>query len=263
MTATLSLLNAASMSIKSFMNNENFPLISVITVVYNNAKGLERTIRSSINQNYKNFELLIIDGGSKDDTVDIIKKYSDHVSYWVSEKDNGIYDAMNKGIEAAKGQWLNFMNSGDEFFDNNVLQDISNYLNDLVNLVYGDKYYSSDIIKANYINNLDLGGIMACHQSMFFRKLDIRYDLRYKIYSDYDFVCQYYLLNRKSIKKIDRVISLFESGGVSNKPSWQKRFDKYHSVYNRFGVLALVKSVINRVRLFFMVNRSLHENNNE
>ena len=87
--------------------------LSIITVNYNDAKGLERTIKSVISQSYQDFEFIIIDGGSSDGSLDIIKKYERHIDYWVSEPDGGIYQGMNIGLRQAKGDYVNFMNSGD------------------------------------------------------------------------------------------------------------------------------------------------------
>ena len=87
------------------------PLVSIITVVYNGHRTLEETIQSVVNQNYPNIEYLIIDGGSTDGTMEILKKYDDTIDYWISEPDKGVYHAMNKGIEIAQGEWLYFLGS--------------------------------------------------------------------------------------------------------------------------------------------------------
>lgn len=91
------------------------PKVSIITVVYNGEKELENTILSVIRQTYDNLEYIIVDGGSTDNTINIIKKYANKISYWISEPDKGIYDAMNKGIDVANGEWLLFRNCGDYF----------------------------------------------------------------------------------------------------------------------------------------------------
>ena len=100
---------------------ERQPVFSIITVTYNAERWLERTILSVLSQSYPNIEYIIIDGGSTDGTVDIIKKYEERIAYWVSEPDKGIYDAMNKGIQKATGEWINFMNAGDVYAANDVL----------------------------------------------------------------------------------------------------------------------------------------------
>ena len=96
-------------------------MISVITINYNNHAGLLKTIDSVVNQTYNNFEYIIIDGGSTDGSVDVIYKYADRIDYWVSEPDKGIYNAMNKGIDVAKGEYCIFLNSGDSFCDYQTL----------------------------------------------------------------------------------------------------------------------------------------------
>ena len=100
---------------------------SVITINYNNCSGLESTVKSVINQSYDNFEFIIIDGFSSDGSVDVIYEYKNRIAYWVSEKDHGIYHAMNKGVIQARGDYCIFMNSGDCFYDDRVLSSIANY----------------------------------------------------------------------------------------------------------------------------------------
>lgn len=229
----------------------NMPKVSVITVVWNDVKGLERTIQSVIEQTYENVEFIIIDGGSTDGTVDVIKKYEEHIDYWISEKDNGIYDAMNKGISLATGVWVNFMNAGDKFVDQNVLSNID--FNDLSKyvLIYGNKIYRKKIVYPLEIIKLEVGEIHANHQSMFFNKdklgSDLHYDLTYKIYGDYELVNKIYLNYKTSIKYINLVIADFEGGGISSFISTQKRKDKYRIVYKYYGLLGIFKSILSRL----------------
>ena len=113
--------------------------ISVVTVCYNAAVSIEQTMLSVLGQSYPDIEYIVIDGGSTDGTVDIIKKYADRLAYWVSEPDKGIYDAMNKGIAAATGSYINFMNSGDSFYDNRVVEAVVPYLSsDMKAVIYGN-----------------------------------------------------------------------------------------------------------------------------
>lgn len=196
------------------------PLISVITVAFNAEKHLEKTLLSIINQTYGNIEYIILDGGSVDGTLDIIKKYDEKIDYWVSEKDAGIYDAMNKGIMLSNGEWLNFMNAGDMFFNNEVLHDISIHLKK-AGLVYGNhaiylkdsnKHQSIDMKRLRYRKNLPY-----CHQSLFIHKSwahQFPFDLNYRIASDYDqfLKCKF---AGASITHVPLTISLFLQGGLS------------------------------------------------
>lgn len=178
---------------------KNNPLISVVTISYNAVTTIEQTILSVINQTYKNIEYIIIDGGSTDGTVDIIKKYSDRISYWVSESDKGIYDAMNKGIEKASGEWINFMNSGDLFYNKDIISKIfkkSNY-ND-VDILYGDRIsvYSFGFLyqMPNQLKCIE-SFFPIFHQSTFIRgdiMKDMKYDVNFKISADYNFFYKAY-----------------------------------------------------------------------
>lgn len=167
--------------------------ISIITVVYNSIDKIEATIQSVINQTYSNIEYIIIDGGSKDGTIDIIQKYSEKISYWVSEPDEGVYHAMNKGANIATGEWINFMNAGDLFYNNTVIYDIfySNK-NESTTVIYGDTLnsftFGSFLFKPKSLTLIEKG-MPFCHQSSF-SKRDILakypFDPAFKISADYN-----------------------------------------------------------------------------
>lgn len=158
------------------MNTTN-PLISIVTVCYNAIEDIEKTMMSIINQKYKNIEYIIIDGGSIDGTIEIIKKYHEKVSFWKSEPDLGIYDAMNKGISIAEGEWINFMNVGDMFVDECIVETLfaEKIYNDNIGVIYGDCYIKKRnkvlLEKANpfWKNRQYIHGKGFCHQSTFVR----------------------------------------------------------------------------------------------
>lgn len=198
------------------------PLVSVVTVVFNGEKYLEETIQSVINQTYDNFEYIIIDGGSTDGTIDIIKKYEDKISYWVSEPDNGIFDAMNKGIDVATGEWINFMNAGDGFYANNTLWEVfstNNYQN--IDVIYGNHnvIYPSKtrIAKAGDIKNIWKGS-QFCHQASFIASNTHKankFNFANKIGADFEFFYALYKKN-KAFKYVDITIANYSAGGVSD-----------------------------------------------
>lgn len=170
-------------------------LITVVTVCYNAAITLEKTILSVIAQTYPNVEYIIIDGGSTDGTVDIIKKYADKLAYWMSEPDKGIYDAMNKGIAVASGEWINFINSGDCFYSNEVLMEVfsRNNLKGNADVVYGDTCYIKKwgrYEKRPAALDMMRNNMPFCHQSSFTKTALMKkygFDRKYRICADYDF----------------------------------------------------------------------------
>lgn len=179
--------------------NNVCPKISIVTICYNSVRFIEKTILSVLSQTYPNIEYIIIDGGSTDGTKEIIEKYSSKLSYWCSEKDKGIYDAMNKGITKATGVWINFMNSGDRFVSDNVLTKVmSNSIEDYIYVVYGDAILDfGDHTKTFYSNDLkDITYKMPFnHQSCLIRtsiQKERPYSLKYKIAGDYDFFYNLY-----------------------------------------------------------------------
>lgn len=171
------------------------PKITVITVVYNAVYDIEKTIRSVIDQSYNNIEYIVIDGGSKDGTLDIIKQYTEQISLWISEPDKGIYDAMNKGIIKATGDWINFMNAGDYFYSSNSVSDMFNLpLNEYKDyaVIYGDAEFRlnsfSYIIEAQ--KSQPDRFMPFSHQAAFVRTELAKknpFDTRYKIAADTEF----------------------------------------------------------------------------
>lgn len=200
-----------------------YPLITVITVVFNGAKTLEQTILSVINQTYKNIEYIIIDGNSTDGTLDIIKKYEDRIDYWQSEPDKGIYDAMNKGIDLGSGEWVNFMNSGDSFFDSQVLEKIFCSVSGDYDVIYGNCNqifeFGEKIVKGRELTASSYH-MTFNHQSCFTklkRLCDYHYDIDYRICADYDFYKKL-INNNCSFKYVDIPVSNFEcTDGISSK----------------------------------------------
>lgn len=191
------------------------PLISVITVSYNAVLTIEQTILSVIDQTYPNIEYIIIDGGSKDTTIDIIKKYSDQISYWKSEPDKGIYDAMNKGIAIARGEWINFMNCGDTFYNNHVIEDLMNKANRLSDIIYGDTNLILSI--GEYIEKgqetTENEYMSFGHQAAFSRTSLMKkhgFDLKYRICADRNF---FYLVHKEGAKfeYIDLIVANYEA----------------------------------------------------
>lgn len=174
------------------------PKLTIITINYNNRDGLKKTIESVVTQKDQDFEYIVIDGGSTDGSVEIIKEYEKFIDYWISEPDAGIYNAMNKGVAVAHGEYCNFLNSGDFYYDNEVVRRFNNYppiqLTDIV-LGYevlvddkGKEHFHRDV--KDEIHLLDLVVSAISHQSSFIRTEICRkypYDENYKIVSDWKF----------------------------------------------------------------------------
>jgi glycosyltransferase involved in cell wall biosynthesis len=195
------------------------PLISIITVVFNDEKHLEQTIQSVLNQRYDNVEYIIIDGRSTDGTLDIIKKYEEQLDYWISEKDTGIYDAMNKGIELVTGNWINFMNGGDTFYNDDVLSNVYSELKDEFMVVSG---YVSIHYKNDYIENYGNKNIIP-HQAAFFKSFymkSLQFNLEYFILADGELLRRLQNLQDYHAKYVDITIAKFYLGGIGNHPKF-------------------------------------------
>lgn len=195
---------------------------SIITVNYNNAEGLRKTIESVISQESADYEFIIVDGGSTDSSVDIIKKYAQHITWWVSEPDNGIYHAMNKGITHAHGAYLNFMNSGDCFYNNKVLYHVKQYLNE--DIIEGSVYdlstkrFSYKSTKEPTMMFFYRAGFG--HQACFIKKellLESPYDEHLRLAADWKFFVQKVIFDNCTYRFVDIPIVQFEGNGASTK----------------------------------------------
>lgn len=181
------------------MHNHVHPKFSIITVTYNAGAVLEDTIQSVITQTYRNVEYIIVDGGSKDHTLDIINRYREHIHTLVSEPDKGLYDAMNKGIRLATGDYLCFLNAGDELHEDDTLQLMVHSITgtELPDVLYGETAIVDEeghflrMRRLSAPENLNWksfkDGMIVCHQAFFPRReLAEPYDLRYRFSADFD-----------------------------------------------------------------------------
>lgn len=213
-------------SIKEDLNvAEQHSSISVITVCYNVVATIEETILSVICQTYSNMEYIVIDGGSTDGTVDIIKKYSDKISYWISEPDKGIYDAMNKGIDKARRTWIQFLNAGDVFFNERVIEDVAKKISEnhiVKDIVYGDiicKFnFGNLILKPSSLEDFKYYFPIS-HPATFVKKEILKkysFNITYRISADYELF--YRLFNDgKSFQYINMPIVIFDAmTGISS-----------------------------------------------
>lgn len=199
-------------------------LISIITINYNNASGLKETIRSVVNQTYNEYEYIIIDGASADESKDVIQEYQQSIDFWCSENDSGIYNAMNKGIQKSTGKYLLFLNSGDVLNDSAVLSDIHCFLKG-EDFVYGDlffmgeggsgeKFVYPDELTVSYFLERSLG-----HPATFIRRelfQNCLYTESLKIVSDWEFFVKKIVLEGCSYRHVERTISIFDTNGVSS-----------------------------------------------
>jgi glycosyltransferase involved in cell wall biosynthesis len=199
--------------------------LSIITINYNNLEGLKRTVESVVNQTWQEFEYIVIDGGSTDGSATYIESQSNNIDYWISEPDKGVYNAMNKGIKQAKGEYLFFLNSGDDFVNHKSLIEILKHLKS-----YEIVYFDINVVGTNnsYVNKcpevLDFKFLYKQtlpHQSVFIKKELFEtvgyYDENLKIVSDWKFFIFAIVKFEVSYKHIDAVFSTFYLGGLSSQ----------------------------------------------
>ena len=209
--------------------NHKSPLITIITVVYNGEKYLEQTIESVINQTYKNIEYIIIDGGSTDKTLDIIKKYEKNIEYWVSEPDKGLYDAMNKGIKLANGELIGMINSDDWYELDTVETVVNAYKKHPTKTIFHADRYDIDNQGNQTIRKFNTSefkfkyyGMTYNHPSMFITPGEYAkhlYNTKLRSMSDFQFVLEAYLRDKETLFYLDNAIVNYRLDGISSRLS--------------------------------------------
>ncbi len=257
-------------SLDENQNINDLPLITVITVVFNGAKTLEETIQSVINQTYPNVEYIIIDGGSTDGTLDIIKKYEDHIDYWVSEKDKGIYDAMNKGVVVSTGMWVGILGS-DDFLELDALENF--YLHFCLDTDCDVIYGNSKVLQENkilYIRNSSHNIDDITKYFIFFHpdslaKIKVykgigMYDTSFKLAADYEFFLRAYFEGYK-FSKINKVVLNYRIGGFSSnyKRAFNEKIKIFMKHKSKLTVMFLIFSIYDFIKPYIKDKFNLKE----
>lgn len=224
----------------SLTKNQVNPLVSIIIVVYNGANFIGGAIESVVNQDYPNLELIIIDGNSSDETMEIVKNYGTKIDIVLSEPDRGIYDAMNKGLILSRGDWIYFLGSDDELISNTVISSIfcdkCIDLND-ADIVFGNvKSDGGNTIKSSFGLKLLLHNTLH-HQSAFYKASlfkDFEYDTSLKMLSDYELNLKAYFLRNKALNT-RKIVAVCREGGFStNKDNFNLFMKETNFVRNKY-----------------------------
>ena len=233
------------------------PTLSVITVVYNNVRDIERTMLSVINQTYPAIQYILIDGSSTDGTFEVIKRYESRIDTLISEKDKGIYDAMNKGLKLATGDYVIFMNSGDEFYLDNTVEAVFAIADD-ADIYYGETEMINDRLQSlgqrrhKAPKNLNWRsfkyGMSVSHQAIYIKRLLIGpYDPRYQLSADIDWIIRA-TKKAKKIIKVDGYVAKYLVGGMSKTKHRQSLLERFAIMKRHYG---LVPTILNHLVITF------------
>lgn len=216
--------------------------LSIITINYNNKEGLQKTIDSVVSQTWWDFEWIIIDGGSSDGSKELIAQYQQHFAYCCSEPDKGVYNAMNKGVDHAYGEYLLFLNSGDALYDKDVLQRVHDLKLD-ADIISGQivrmdnnqllRSYDESILKQLYYNTLN-------HQGTFIKSslfVNLRYDETLKVVSDWKFWLDSIVWKNAKVKMIDLIIAKQDMTGISSVHADQDKMERKQVLDEYFPLL--------------------------
>lgn len=206
--------------------------ISIVTVTYDCASYLEDTIKSVISQDYAPIEYIIIDGGSTDGTLEVARRYSNDIDILISEPDHGIFDAMNKGIKVASGDYINFMNAGDKFANNTVLSRVFENNSEAANadVIFGDMISDNhgikkEIILTPFYQNKDIRGMGFSHQSVFVRTQKAKqrpFDLSFRLSADYNMIWKLYYEDHAIFHKADFPICCMQGGKGATQANYKE-----------------------------------------
>jgi len=225
------------------------PLLSVITVVYNNVKDIERTMLSVLDQTYERIEYLVIDGKSTDGTVEVIEKYRTRLAVFITQKDAGIYDAMNKGLSKATGNYVVFMNSGDEFYKKDTVKEVFATAAD-ADIYYGETEMINGQLQSlgqrrhktpeNFTWKDFKYGMSVSHQAIFIRRnITEPYDLKYHLSSDIDWILTAAKKARKMVN-VHQYVAKYLLGGMSKKKHLQSLQERFAIMRKHYGLLPTV-----------------------
>lgn len=203
--------------------------VSIVTISFNNARDIRQTIESVVCQSYKNIEYIIVDGGSKDETLSIVQEYNGKISKIISEPDKNLYDAINKGLKLATGDIVGLIHSGDRLFDSGIVEKIvGHFTENDTDIIYGHSIIvdgKNVPVRVNkspkYRRNLARIGWMPSHQSIYMKRTLLAnygyYDISLHPYSDYEFFLRYFYFNKLKISRLDEFVIRFSKGGISTR----------------------------------------------
>ncbi|AEH61486.1 glycosyl transferase family 2 [Methanosalsum zhilinae DSM 4017] len=227
------------------INNQK-PVVSVITACLNSDQYIEDTIESVIKQTYPNIEYVIIDGGSTDNTLNIIKKYDNQIANWISEPDNGVYDAMNKGIVHSTGEIIYFLNAGDYLYDNEIIEKIVNeFLDESVLAVYGNVEVinyekNKKSIRGCKVTYNNLLYRRVCHQALFVRRSLFDemglFSTSFKLSSDHEFIIKCIKKYSDNFLYLDKIIAKYRDDGMSCKMMEKTKIEDLKIISSNYNI---------------------------